>query len=198
MGVLVRYGILDIGILNTGFMAKFQHPSKLPKVEQEELLFEFGEVLSSIKNPVEALSFLKDLLSSQEAEMLAKRLKIAEYLIAGHDYGYIEGALRVGSSTIARVNEWLKYSGDGYRLLLERRKEGAAGKRKVRDMSMSPWAELRRRYPIMFWPQVLLEEFIAETSARKKRKLRKIVEKMDQKSEVYKRLDNALRSSGDF
>ena len=40
----------------------------------------------AVKNSVEAAKFLTDLLSSQEVEMLAKRLKIAGLLIKGSTY----------------------------------------------------------------------------------------------------------------
>ena len=42
---------------------------------------DFSIVLSQIKKPLEAVQFIKDLMSEQEARMLAKRLKIAEMLL---------------------------------------------------------------------------------------------------------------------
>jgi len=120
------------------------------------------------------MRFIKDLLSPQEAEMLAKRIKIAQQLLDGQDYGSIQRMLKVSTGTIARINEWLKYSGDGYRLMIERLKKKNKNSG-VRKSTSSPWDDLKRRYPIMFWPQLVLEEFVAETSVKKKEKLRRII-----------------------
>jgi TrpR-related protein YerC/YecD len=176
-------------------MAKFRHPSRLTKEEQERILFEFGEVLSKINNPTEALGFVKDLLSAQEAEMLAKRVKIAEYLLEGHRYDDIGQALKVSPNTIARVNEWLKYSGDGYRQLLKRLATRQKRSVSTRNRSLSPVADLRRKYPTMFWPQTLLEDVVRLANTRQKKRLRATLDELDKKSALYKRLDTAMRSS---
>ena len=101
-------------------MAKFYYKSKLSKQEQEELLIDFCNAVSSIKDSKEAAQFLKDLLSPQEAEMLAKRMKIADLLLKGWKYKQIGEQLKVGEGTIARISEWLKFTGDGYRLIVKR------------------------------------------------------------------------------
>lgn len=102
-------------------MAKFPRISKLSKKEQEELILEFCEAFVAIKNTREAASFVKDLLGRQEIEMLAKRLKIAKLLLEGKKYGEIGDELRVSFGTIARVNLWLKTSGEGYRIFFGRK-----------------------------------------------------------------------------
>ena len=101
-------------------MAKFGRKYELTKKETEELLLDFSIVLSEIKKPREAVAFIKDILSASEARMLAKRLKIAELLLENLSYGKIARVLKVSSGTIARVNQWLQFSGDGYRILIER------------------------------------------------------------------------------
>ena len=104
-------------------MAKFYYKSKLSSKEQEELLIDFCNAISSIRDSKEAAQFLKDLLSPQEAEMLAKRIKIAELLLNDWKYKRIGELLKVGDGTIARVSEWLKLTGDGYRLIVKRLKD---------------------------------------------------------------------------
>ena len=114
-------------------MAKFPRISKLSKKEREELLLEFCEALVAIKNLKEAASFITDLLGKQEIEMLAKRLKIAKLLLEGNKYGEISDELKVSFGTIARINLWLKTSGEGYRLITKR-----TGRRKESEIELRP------------------------------------------------------------
>jgi TrpR-related protein YerC/YecD len=151
-----------------------------------------------MKKPVEALALIKDLLSPQEAEMLAKRIKIAQLLIAGFSYSEIEHNIKVAPGTIARVNEWLKYGGDGYRLVVDRLNQLDLKSGFVSRSEEFDWFSLRRRYPIMFWPEILLGDIISAASIRKKQQLRKTIEEMNKKSKIYKQVDRALRKNGGF
>ena len=58
------------------------------------------------------------------------------------------------------------------------------------------WSGFKKRYPMTFWPQLLLEEFIAGASVRQKKRMRDAIKEMDKKNEIYKRIDKALRESG--
>lgn len=177
------------------FMAKFANPSKLSKEEQEKLLIHFCQALSKLNSPIEAAKFIKDLLSSQEAEMLARRLKVAEMLFAGMTYSQIAQTLKIGGSTIARVHEWIKISGDGFRLVLERVPKEDKAKEHFEDkFNPFSWRNVKRRYPLYFWPQLLLEEVIKVAKENEIRKLRSILKKMDKKSALYKRLSQLLFS----
>src|SRR3989344_7060454 len=104
-------------------MAKFSRISKLSPAEQETLLVGFCKALVELKTAEEAAHFLKDLLSRQEAEMLAKRIEIARLLIKGFTYSEIQKFLRVSHGTDARVSQWLATSGEGYRLVVSRVKQ---------------------------------------------------------------------------
>jgi len=152
--------------------------------------------ISKLNNPVEAACFLKDLLSAQEAEMLARRLKIAELLIAGLKYSEISRLLKVSPNTIARIHEWLKLSGDGYRLVIDRigehKKETAKGSFEE-NFNQFSWRNVKRRYPMYFWPQLLLENIVKAAKENDKRKLCAILNKMDKKSELYNRLNKLLK-----
>lgn len=171
-------------------MAKFANPSKLSKEEQEKLLIQLCQAIAKLNNPAEAAQFLKDLLSSQEAEMLAKRLKTAELLIAGKTYAEICFALKMASNTVAKIHEWLKLSGEGYRLVLERIPKDAPVKNNLEErFDYLSWRNVKRRYPLYFWPQLLLENIIKMAKENDKRKLRVILKKMDKKTALYKRLD---------
>ena len=176
-------------------MAKFANPSKLAKADQEQLLILFCEAISKLRTPAEAANFLKDLLSSQEAEMLAKRLKTAKLLIEGKTYAKIGDTLRVSPFTISRVHEWLKLSGDGFRLVLQRVPEsGSDNRESVREkMNVNSWRNIKRRYPSYFWPQLLLEETIKAADAQNKQRIIGAMRQMDKKSRLYKQLSKVFR-----
>jgi len=166
-------------------MAKFS--SKLSKQEQEDLLSNFCLAISQVENVNEAATFLKDLLSVQEAEMLAKRLKIAELLIKGRTYTEISFQSKVSPCTIARVHQWLRLSGDGYRLIIERiNKESKGGG------GNNSWRDIKKKYPLYFWPQIVLENVVKMAKEKERQKLRFVIKRMDQKSELFKQLDSML------
>jgi len=175
-------------------MAKFTNPSKLSKEEQEKLIIGLCRALSLLRDPIEAAQFLKDILSAQEAEMLAKRLKVAELLVAGLTYVEISKDLKVSSATIAKVYEWLKLSGDGYRLVLERMPKKERKTEDSLDEKFDPfsWRNVKRRFPLYFWPQLLLENIIKSAKEKDKKKFREILDKMDKKSALYKQINKAL------
>lgn len=173
-------------------MAKFN--SKLSKREIGTIFNQFCVAISEINDPKEAAVFLQDLLSYQEASMIAMRLKIAEFLIAGESYEDIREKIKVGYGTIARVQEWLKISGEGYRKAVGSRKFRAAGSennsRSVDD-DFSPHGNLKRRYPMYYWPELVLESIVKNSNEKQKKKIRDVIDQMDkmkQKTELYKKL----------
>lgn len=176
-------------------MAKFSRIPKLSREEQEKLLIGFCKALVELKTPEEAAHFLKDLLSRQEAEMLAKRIEIAKLLIKGFTYGEIQKMLKVSHGTIARVNQWLATSGEGYRLVVERVKEEKFEAQEYIEELEKPvsWKRVKRKYPMYFWPDLLLEEFVRTAKKRQKERMRKILAQFDEKSEVFERLNLLLR-----
>lgn len=176
-----------IGYVST-VMAKFTNPSKLSDQEREELLIFLCGAICNIKNTIEAAKFLGDLLSPQEAEMIAKRLKIAQMLIGGKKYSEISYCLKVGDSTISRVYEWLKISGEGLRTVISRQNE----KDDFDDNEDFSITDLKKRYPLYYWPQVLLESIVSSASRREKRKLQIALKSMDKKTLLYKKLSKIL------
>lgn len=172
-------------------MAKFSRVSKLSVTEQEHILYEFALALSEIHNSQEALEFIRDLLSEQEAEMLAKRIKIAELLLDGLTYQEVQNAMKTSHTTIARVGEWLRRSGSGYRIVVDRIKKKLKSEPEP-NREPSEWSKLKRRYPMMFWPQLVLEEIVASANKRQKKRLQAILQEMDEKSDMYKELRRVL------
>ena len=164
------------------------------KDSQEELLFDFCEALANLHTSQEALPFLTDLLTKTELLTLTKRLQIARLLLAGKDYRAIEKNLRVSHGTIARVALWLAESGEGFRLVAARAK-----KKQIKDTPLyreqSEWDKLKRRYPAMFWPQLVLEEVVRSAGKREKERFRGAMERIDHKSKFYQHFKQLLAYS---
>lgn len=176
-------------------MAKFSRASRLSKSEQEKLLIGFCKAIVELKTPEEAAHFLKDLLSRQEAEMLAKRIEIARLLINGLKYEDIQKLLRVSQGTIARVSLWLATSGQGYRLVVNRVKPEKTEEQEFIKELEKPvsWKQIKRRYPSYFWPELILEEFVKNAKKKQKERMRVVLSEFDKKSETFEKLQVLLK-----
>lgn len=173
-------------------MAKFSKFHKLPKFKQQELLIGFCKALATIKNSQEAAQFLKDLLSEQEAEMLAKRLEIARLLLEGRNYGEIQTELKVSHGTVARVSAWLATSGEGYRLVVQRTpKEKKESLGEIYDPFS--WRNIKRRYRSHFWLELAIEEMAKMANKKQKEKLLSILSRFGEKSKIYDELNTILK-----
>ncbi|MCL5438982.1 MAG: trp operon repressor [Patescibacteria group bacterium] len=80
----------------------------------------FKKSISYLKTSEDIEDFLHDFLSPVEKIMLGKRLSIAVLLSKGYNYGQIGRILRVTPPTIASVSIALKYSGKGYKKIVDR------------------------------------------------------------------------------
>jgi len=177
-------------------MTKFSYKSKLTKSDQEELLMDFCDSLSLIKNSREAAQFLKDLLSPQEVEMLAKRIKIAELLLSGWSYKRIIDYLKVGEGKVARISEWLKLTGDGYRLITVRLKEKRKERIKSED-KLIPKEGVQRIeeiYPIRFWPKLLIEGLIKNSKIKNKNKILESLEELKLKPQLFRQIEKEFNN----
>ena len=176
-------------------MAKFPRIPKLSKQEQEKLLIGFCKALVELRTPEEAAHFLKDLLSKQEAEMLAKRIEIARLLIEGLTYEKIQKSLKVSHGTVARVNHWLANAGEGYRLVVSRVKPEKSEKQEFIEELEKPvsWKNIKRKYPMYFWPELILEQFVKTAKKSHKERMRKILNRFDEKSELFEELKILLK-----
>jgi hypothetical protein len=128
---------------------------------------------------------------------ISNRLKIAKLLIEGKTYQEIQSILKVGFGTVSKVNQWLLESGEGFRVIAKRTKKKK--EKKPRDWKIlnpaagiEEWNKFKKRYPIMFWPQLLMEDIIKAMDKKQKDKIRRTVEKLDRKSDIYKQLNKIL------
>jgi len=168
--------------------------SRISNKEKEELLKEFCEALSVLKTPQEIMDFIIDLLTKQEITMLARRIKIAKLLINGKNYRDIESSLKAGHSTVARVSQWLSEGGEGFRIITERTKREKPKPPTSWNLAMGDWRKFRRRYPLMFWPQLLIEDVVRVMNKRQKDKIRQAIKKLDRKSSLYKQINQILKT----
>lgn len=174
-------------------MAKFN--SKLSKQEVQKIFYQLYVAISELKNPQEAAELLRDLLSYQEAEMIAKRLKIAEYLLENATYDEIKKRVKTSYGTIARVQEWLKISGEGYKRAVEKTKNINTENKRADYNSYDDWFSLKKRYPAYYWPQILLENIIETSNAKQKKKIKNVIaqmEKMKEKNELFLKIKTLL------
>lgn len=174
-------------------MSKFEKKHKLAKEEQQKLLLELCHALVVVKRLEEAANLLIDLFSKQEIEMIAKRLKIAKLLMKGKTYDQVCKELKVSSQTVARVGGWLDQAGAGYRLIIERDKDLAIPEWKS---LRSNWNGLKRKYPMYYWPQILMEEIVRGANNRQRQKLLntlKVLRKSGQKYEVFRQIETILK-----
>jgi len=165
---------------------------KLSKKEQQSLVLELVNAIAQANDIQEAALFLQDLLTQQEMKTLAKRLRIAKYLLSGMTYEEIEQDIHVSHGTIAKIAAWLSDRGDGFRKIIEKlphnQKEEAWYER-------SEWNTFKRRYSLYFWPELLLEEILKNAKQKQKDRIRDVLEKLEDKSELHRRIDKILKKS---
>ena len=88
-------------------LSKFKLNNSLKK----QIIQEFVQVITDLKNPKETQTFLEDFFNEGELETFSKRLAIAYYLHKGRSYNNIKNNLKVSSATIATVQLLVNSSG---------------------------------------------------------------------------------------
>lgn len=180
-------------------MAKFH--SKLSKQEVDKLFYQLCVALSETKNAKETAELLRDLLSYQESEMIAKRLKIAELLLDNLTYSEICKVLKVSPPTIARVQEWLKISGEGYQRAMKSMKNSEIDNKKTKNNQIESWSNLKKKFPAYYWPEILLENIIKESNNRQKKKIESVInqlEKSKEKNELFIKIKSLLKKGSRY
>ena len=83
---------------------------------------ELAAAVATLRDADEALRFLRDLCTVNEMREFAARWEVARLLDGGTSYHDISERTGASSATISRVNQWLRYGRDGYRLVLDRQR----------------------------------------------------------------------------
>lgn len=161
-------------------MAKFSKITKLTEAEAIHLLKEFFDSVSALHGRDELTKIFSDLLSKQELVMVARRLKIAKLLLDGNTYLDAVKKTKCSMATVARISVWLNSSGEGYRLIHQRK----IGHGEQGDKPNVGWSTLKRRFPVYFWPQLITEGIRRQISKRELKQIRKVLQDLDNKSRM--------------
>src|SRR5437016_2546649 len=97
-----------------------RHPWRTPEMKQL-----FAAILS-LHSPAEAESFFRDLCTLSELEAMAHRWQVAQLLDEGLPYTEVAERTHASTTTVTRVAHWLKHGEGGYKLALERARNGSA------------------------------------------------------------------------
>ena len=173
-------------------MARVRKIERLTKTEQVSLLTDLVNALVQTKGIDEAALFLQDLLTKSELTVLAKRLRIAKLLLKGASYDEIVGKVKVSHGTIAKIAAWLTERGEGFRNIISKLPKE---ERSDTFKEFSEWDRIKRRHPAYFWPELLLEEIIKNASKKQKKRLNNVLESLEEKSELNKRIEELLKFS---
>lgn len=92
----------------------------LPPNVSGQIFDMFLTSISSLSSTSTVKAFLNDLLSGTEQIMLGKRLAIAYLLQKGYTQRQIVEILKVGLTTVNKINLTLQLSGNGYTLVISR------------------------------------------------------------------------------
>ena len=171
-------------------ITKTKRFEKLSQKEQASLVFDLIQALIQTQSVSDAALFLQDLLTKSELRLLGKRLRIAKLLLSGTDYREIEQRVHVSHSTIAKIAAWLSERGDGFRKIVKRL---PAEKKEKTWEEYSEWDRIKRKYPLYFWPELLLEEVVKAANKKEKERIKNVLERLDEKSELHKRIATLLR-----
>lgn len=168
---------------------------RLEKKEIEKFFYQLCAAIARIKNTKEAAEFLRDLITYQEAEIIAKRLKIAQLLIQGLTYEKISAEIKVSKPTIAKAQEWLRISGEGYRKAVGRMEDVDRIEEKKNFCNPEDWSSMKKRYPMHYWPEILLENIIKNANIKQRRQFKAVLGemgKMKQKTALFRRLNKLV------
>lgn len=90
-----------------------------------EAVDDLSDALLQLRTRDEAAAFLRDICSLHELESLSHRWQAARMLDEGTPYAKVAAELQGSTATITRVAHWLRHGEGGYRLVLDRIKDGA-------------------------------------------------------------------------
>ncbi len=91
-----------------------------------------------LDGPDEAGRFLRDLCTLGELHALAQRWAVVRLLDEGLHYAEISKRTGASTATITRIASWLNHGEGGYRLMLDRLRDGA---RSAASVTYPPGAE---------------------------------------------------------
>lgn len=161
--------------------------SKLTPKERKELMLSLCYALSGLNSPEDVAEVLSDLFTPKEVETISKRLKIAQLLVKGEDYETIRSELKVGFSTIARINTWLNLSDEGFKLMFARQKKIPKSPKSVGELEKYDpfsWQNIKRRYSSHFGLELVLDQILKQSDNNQRNKISKIFDTLEFKGKI--------------
>ena len=76
------------------------------------------KILSSLNGEEEFRLFFEDLCTFKEIELMAQRVRCAEYLLKGETYIQIMEKTAISSATLCRISRCIQHGSGGYNKLL--------------------------------------------------------------------------------
>lgn len=129
-------------------------------------LHNFWNLITLLEDKDQVKNFLKDLLTHTEMKMLAKRIQIAKMLLEGYDYRSIRNYIKVTDTTIAKINNILATSEGGLKTAVEYLQK-IEEEIKKKQMQVTP--SLKKKYPMYFLPENIVEGITKQIKKRRKR-----------------------------
>lgn len=139
------------------------------KIDPKHLGFflnNFWNLITLLEDKEQVKDFLKNLLTHTEMKMLAKRIQIAKMLLEGYNYRDIRNYVKVTDPTISKISNILATGGEGLKSAIGYLQKIEKDIEKER-MRISP--SLKKKYPLYFLPEILIEEASKKVKARNKR-----------------------------
>jgi len=129
------------------------HLNEMPKNKRIQMIGEFYDTITSLKNRNEVRLFFKSLLSADEMATFMRRIEIAVLLSAKFTYDEITKLIGAGKSKITSVQKSLLQDDSGYKIIVKRliknRKERLE-KVKIEDKRMAKstmFSAYKRKHP---------------------------------------------------
>lgn len=85
-----------------------------------DLVYDLINAFKEVKSVNESVEFLQDILTANEIRNLAIRLRIAKMILKDVPQRDIAFDLKVSTSTITKVSNWINQKGDGFRGIIKR------------------------------------------------------------------------------
>ncbi len=118
----------------------------ISKEERYQLVGEFFEIVSQLKNKQEVIDFFVGILFSSESLMIARRIQIAKLIVEGYNYREIKERLKVSSQTIGMVYKWLHERDEAYKVIIKKYLKKVAKQKKNNSLPVYNESELDK-YP---------------------------------------------------
>ncbi len=134
---------------------------QLSDKEKKEYLSMFYGMVENLNSREEIKNFFKDLLTPSEVVMIARRLEVASLLLEGYSHIEIKTKMKIGFTTIANVERWLRGGFGGYEKTIKKYRKDR--EKKTTEKSVSAFDRIRRKYPAHF----LLCNALMEVKKRK-------------------------------